>query len=136
MRIVRLAAGAVLIGLAACGAPSGDPPTKAEDAPAEGVVPAAFVGVWSGDGCDNPAIRIGERDIRHFYMTSPAALTSVETPADGRLVVVWSDDGVATTETFQLTDGRLDHVATSTPTESDDWISDPMTRCPAGTPMS
>lgn len=136
MRRVGLVAGAALIGLAACGAPAGDPATKGEEAPAAGGVPAAFVGVWSSDGCDNPAVGIGERDIRHFYMTSPAALSSVETSADGRLVVVWSDEGVATTETFQLTDGRLDHVATSTPTESDDWISDPMTRCPAGTPMS
>lgn len=135
MRVIGVLAAAA-IGLASCNPASEREPTKGEETPAEGVVPTAYVGVWSSDGCDNPAVGIGERDIHHFYMAGPAALTSVQASDGGRLVVVWSDEGVATTETFQLTDGKLDHVATATPTESDDWISDPMTRCPDGTPMS
>ncbi|MBX9574379.1 MAG: hypothetical protein K2X07_01930 [Caulobacteraceae bacterium] len=129
-------AAAVLM-LAGCGPSAEDEKTvePAED-PAPVIVPASHVGVWSADGCDNPAVSLEAGEIRHFYMSAPAALTSVQASRDGRLEVGWSDEGVATTDIFQLTDGRLDHVSTVTPTETDTWISEPMMRCPDGTPMS
>ncbi|MEQ7155757.1 hypothetical protein [Brevundimonas aurifodinae] len=118
--------------LAGCGAATDKAePTEADAAVAPAVpdVPAAFVGTWTSDGCDNPSVRIGVNDIRHFYTDVPSPLTAVTPGDDGRLVLAWVDEGKAITDTFQLTDGQLNHVSSVSADVNEDYAADPMTRC-------
>lgn len=121
---------ATLLVAAAC-SPAAEAPEKAVPV----TVPAAYVGTWDSDGCDPPSVRIGMNDIRHFYADAASPLTSAQATPDGRLVVTWMDEGQTTTDTFQLTDGKLDHISTVSASSTDQWESAPMSLCPGPSPL-
>ncbi|WP_035294013.1 hypothetical protein [Brevundimonas bacteroides] len=127
--------------IAACNSASdeADPTVKAENAPATAPavaeVPAAFVGTWTSDGCNEPSVRIGVRDIRHFYAEVAAPLTAVTVSDDGRLVVTFSDEGATVTDTFQLTNGQLDQISSVSADSNDQFETEPMTKCSGPSPL-
>jgi hypothetical protein len=115
-----------------CG-PAADAPAAPEPVPV--VVPAAYVGVWSSSNCERPYVRFGESEIRNMGEERAVPLTSANTFPDGRLVVTYVGEQGAVTETWKLVDGKLDLVTTVSPDGTEDWASDPMSRCPAPTPL-
>jgi hypothetical protein len=121
--------------LASCSSPREEPSGRESEETAPIVVPAAFVGTWGGDGCERPSVRIGVAEIRHFYADAASPLTSVEASPEGRLVLTWMDEGKLTTDTFQMTDGKLDHISTVSASSNDQWQSEPMTKCSGSTAL-
>lgn len=132
MRFFTLAVVAIL---AACGPTPPEAPSAPAASSAPIAVPAAFVGTWDGDGCETPSVRIGVSEIRHSYSDAASPLTSVEASPEGRLVVTWMDEGKLTTDTFQMTDGKLDHISTVSASSNDQWQSEPMTKCSGSTAL-
>lgn len=129
-----LIAAASSIGLYAC--------SPAEEAPAAPgtaaiAVPAAYIGVWSSSNCERPFVRIGVSEIRNMGSARAIPLTAAEAFPDGRLILTYLDDveNAVVTETWKLADGKLDLVRSVWPDSSDDWASDPMSRCPGPTPL-
>lgn len=140
--MMRAEAGSLALAMALLLASCGAAPEKAEPAGVDAAVasavpavPAAFVGTWTSDGCNEPSVRIGTRDIRHFYAEVAAPLTAVTASDDGRLVVTFSDEGVAVTDTFQLIDGQLDQISSVSADSNDQFETEPMTRCSGPSPL-
>jgi len=127
-------AAAASLGLYAC-SPAAEAPAAPE--PAAVVVPEAYIGVWSSSNCARPYVRFGPSEIRNMGSERATALTSAEALPDGRLIVTYLDDveNAVVTETWRLADGKLDLVRSVWPDGSDDWASDPMSRCTGPTPL-
>lgn len=120
------------VGLYAC-SPAAEAPAAPEPVPVE--VPAAYIGVWSSSSCERPFVRIGASEIRNMGEDAAVPLTSATAHPDGRLVVTYSGLDGPVTETWKLTDGKLDLVTTVLTSRTDTWDSDPMSRCPGPTPL-
>ncbi len=133
MRVLSWAGVISVAGLiAGCGGQTEEKAVAKSEEPVPIVVPAEFVGSWDSGDCQSPSVRIGTSDIQHFYAEVASPLTAAEASPDGRLVLTWADEGEPTTDTFQLSDGKLDHISTVSASSNDQWQSEPMTRC-AGT---
>lgn len=131
MQIIKpVAVAAILAAVTAC-SPAAEVPEKAPPP----VVPAAYVGSWSSGDCTRPYVRIGVSDIRHSNADQAVALTSATASPDGTLVLAYVDQDGAVTETWKLTDGKLDLVTTVWPDRTDKWASDPMSLCPGPSPL-
>lgn len=120
------------VGLKACG-PAAEAP--AAPAPVPVVVPDAYVGVWSSSNCERPYVWLGVSEIRNMGEDRAVPLTSANAFPDGRLVVTYIGEQGAVTETWKLANGQLDLVTTAGPDGTEDWASDPMSRCPGPTPL-
>lgn len=128
----HLIAAASSLGLYAC-SPAAEAPATTEAAAV--AVPEAYIGVWSSSNCERPFVRIGAAEIRNMGEDSAVPLTSATAYPDGRLVLTYAGLDGAVTETWKLTAGKLDLVTTVWPNRTDNWASDPMSRCPGPTPL-
>lgn len=127
-----LTAAASSFGLYAC-SPAAEAPAPPE--PAAVAVPEAYIGVWSSSNCERPFVRIGAAEIRNMGEERAVPLTSATAHPDGRLVLTYAGLDGAVTETWKLTGDKLDLVMTVWPNRTDNWASDPMSRCPGPTPL-
>lgn len=120
------------LGLYAC-SPAAEGPAAPE--PATVAVPEAYIGVWSSSNCQRPFVRIGAAEIRNMGEDAAVPLTSATAYPDGRLVLTYTGLDGAVTETWKLSEDKLDLVTTVWPNRTDNWASDPMSRCPPPTPL-